>query len=62
MHFSSKIRCAAAILGLALTITHPALAERKVALVVGNSGYTNVPRLPNPVSYTHLTLPTSDLV
>jgi hypothetical protein len=28
--------------------TQPALAERKVALVVGNSGYANVPRLPNP--------------
>ncbi|MDP3075736.1 caspase family protein, partial [Bradyrhizobium sp.] len=29
-------------------MAQPAFAERKVALVVGNSGYTNVPRLPNP--------------
>ncbi|MBI5319300.1 caspase domain-containing protein [Bradyrhizobium sp.] len=28
--------------------TGPAMAERKVALVVGNSAYLNVPRLPNP--------------
>jgi uncharacterized caspase-like protein len=28
----------------------PALAEKRVALVIGNSAYQNVPKLPNPVS------------
>src|SRR5262245_51570593 len=32
---------------LALSVT-PALAEQRVALVVGNSAYQSVPRLPNP--------------
>ena len=31
-----------------LVTTGPASAERKVAFVVGNSAYLNVPRLPNP--------------
>ena len=31
-----------------LMTTEPALAERKVAFVVGNSAYLHVPRLPNP--------------
>ena len=31
-----------------LVTTGPARAERKVAFVVGNSGYLHVPRLPNP--------------
>ena len=42
------------------------MAERRVALVIGNSAYKSVPRLTNPVndatlavSYTHLTLPTN---
>ena len=26
----------------------PALADKRVALVIGNSSYQNVPRLPNP--------------
>src|SRR6186713_174669 len=33
---------------LALTFTAPAAAEKRVALVVGNSAYQNVPRLDNP--------------
>src|SRR5262249_15566150 len=28
----------------------PALAEKRVALVIGNAAYQNVPRLPNPVN------------
>ena len=36
------------VLWLAVTMAQPAFAERRVALVVGNSSYTNVPRLPNP--------------
>ena len=48
MHFSSIFRGTPVILWLVLTMTQPALAERRVALVVGNSSYTSVPRLPNP--------------
>ncbi|MDE2378519.1 caspase domain-containing protein [Bradyrhizobium sp.] len=38
----------AAISFLVAFAAQPALAERKVAFVIGNSGYVNVPRLPNP--------------
>jgi hypothetical protein len=38
----------AIVVWLALTVTQPAFAERRVALVVGNSNYANVVRLPNP--------------
>ena len=53
-----------AALLLALVVTAPA---RAVAPIVGNQTKTiaeNSPNgtSPNPVSYTHLTLPTSDLV
>lgn len=44
-------RCIAAIscaFAAWLALAAPAFAERKVALVVGNSDYVNVPRLPNP--------------
>ncbi len=34
----------------ALLIAQPALAEKRVALVVGNSTYQNVPRLGNPAN------------
>src|SRR5258706_7969999 len=47
---SSKLRqffLAAAFLLLAC---QPAFAEKRVALVLGNSAYQNVPRLPNPVN------------
>lgn len=47
MRFSLKF-CSAAAFWIALTIAQPAVAERRVALVVGNSNYTSVPRLPNP--------------
>jgi hypothetical protein len=33
---------------ITLAMAQPAVAERRVALVVGNSNYANVPRLPNP--------------
>jgi uncharacterized caspase-like protein len=33
-----------------LVVCQPALAEKRVALVLGNSAYQNVPRLPNPVN------------
>lgn len=47
MRFSSMFGWAIAFL-IVSAIPQPALAERKVAMVVGNSSYTNVPRLPNP--------------
>jgi hypothetical protein len=33
-----------------LLVAEPALAEKRVALVIGNAAYQNVPRLPNPVN------------
>lgn len=33
-----------------LLAAEPALAEKRVALVIGNAAYQNVPRLPNPVN------------
>ena len=33
---------------LALTLAAPAAAEKRVALVIGNSAYQNVTRLDNP--------------
>ena len=48
MRFSPIFRYVYAILWFALIMAQPAFAERRVALVVGNSNYTNVPRLPNP--------------
>ena len=47
MRFSSIFGSAIAF-WVALTLAQPAAAERRVALVVGNSNYINVPRLPNP--------------
>src|SRR5260370_2499896 len=43
----SQFFLAAALL---LLVCQPALAEKRVALVLGNSAYQNVPRLPNPVN------------
>lgn len=41
----------AAVLAAGLLISAPALAEgRRVALVIGNSNYLHVPRLPNPAN------------
>lgn len=48
MRFRHFFRCAPLVLLFALAIAQPASAERKIALVVGNSAYTNAPRLPNP--------------
>jgi formylglycine-generating enzyme required for sulfatase activity len=41
-------RCFAAIIVTALALASPALADKRVALVVGNSGYKNVTPLDNP--------------
>ncbi len=35
---------------LPLLVSHPALAEKRVALVIGNSAYKNVTRLQNPAN------------
>ena len=35
---------------LTLLISHPAFAEKRVALVIGNSAYQNVAKLPNPAN------------
>jgi hypothetical protein len=35
---------------LTLMVSQPAFAERRVALVIGNSSYQNVARLGNPAS------------
>src|SRR5258707_3150737 len=43
----SQFFLAAALL---LLVCQPAVAEKRVALVLGNSAYQNVPRLPNPVN------------
>jgi hypothetical protein len=48
MGFGLAFGRAAVAFGLTLAIMQPAVAERRVALVVGNSSYANVPRLPNP--------------
>jgi hypothetical protein len=45
MRFAAAIACAVALLCLGLA---PALADKRVALVIGNSSYRNVPSLPNP--------------
>jgi hypothetical protein len=42
-----QIFLAAALL---LLVCQPALAEKRVALVIGNSSYRNVPSLPNPLN------------
>ena len=42
------------LLLFALTAASPAFAEKRVALVIGNSSYVNVPRLTNPASDAHL--------
>ena len=47
MRFSSVLGGAIAF-WITLAIVQPAVAERRVALVVGNSNYANVSRLPNP--------------
>src|ERR1700687_1013651 len=47
---SAKLRQFFLAAALLLVVCQPALAEKRVALVLGNSAYQNVPRLPNPVN------------
>jgi len=47
---SSKLRQFFLAAALLLLVCQPALAEKRVALVLGNSAYQNVARLPNPVN------------
>ena len=35
---------------LLLVVCQPALADKRVALVLGNGAYQNVPQLPNPAN------------
>jgi uncharacterized caspase-like protein len=45
-----RILCAFLTIGV-LGLSHtPALADKRVALTIGNSAYKNVPQLPNPVN------------
>jgi hypothetical protein len=48
-HFASVVALASAIF-LALASDDAALADKRVALVVGNSSYQNVAKLPNPAA------------
>ena len=47
---SSKLRQFFLAAALLLLVCQPAFAEKRVALVLGNSAYQNVARLPNPVN------------
>ena len=48
---SWSVRLSGFILAAALLLAgHPALAEKRVALVIGNSAYQNVPQLTNPTN------------
>jgi hypothetical protein len=47
------LRVTGLLVGLLLvlmSISFPALAEKRIALVIGNGAYVNVPRLPNPTN------------
>jgi len=44
----SKLVAAALIFGICLSLSAPAHADRRVALVIGNSAYKSVPQLDNP--------------
>jgi formylglycine-generating enzyme required for sulfatase activity len=46
LRFAARIVIAVALIAGA---AHAALAEKRVALVIGNGAYVNAPRLPNPV-------------
>jgi uncharacterized caspase-like protein len=48
--FSCGVLPAAALLVSALLVSEPAFAEKRVALILGNSIYQNVPPLSNPVN------------
>ncbi len=47
---SSRLRQFVLAAALLLLLCQPAFAEKRVALVLGNSAYQNVARLPNPVN------------
>jgi uncharacterized caspase-like protein len=47
---STCLRTALAALALVVALAMPAFAETRVALVIGNGAYQNVPRLPNPAN------------
>ncbi|NPV20524.1 caspase family protein [Bradyrhizobium aeschynomenes] len=48
---SRSVRLGGFLLAAALLLAgHPALAEKRVALVIGNSAYQNVPQLTNPAN------------
>jgi len=40
-------------LGLATCLPEPAQAEKRVALLIGNNGYENVPRLDRAINDAH---------
>jgi len=42
--------CAISLAALVLFSCEPAFAEKRVALIIGNSAYQNAPQLPNPVN------------
>ncbi|MGO9326712.1 MAG: peptidase C14, caspase catalytic subunit p20, partial [Steroidobacteraceae bacterium] len=46
--FVAKLIAAAVIFATCLSLSTPAHAEKRVALVIGNSAYKSVPRLDNP--------------
>jgi hypothetical protein len=47
------VRLLAAVFVLALVAVHPAHAEKRVALVIGNAAYENVHTLQNPRNDAH---------
>lgn len=49
----SRVFCFALALIFALN-AGPSLAHKRLALVIGNAGYTNVPALDNPINDAHL--------
>jgi uncharacterized caspase-like protein len=47
----SKLICSGILLAAAVLLSsEPALAAKRVALIIGNSAYQNAPQLPNPVN------------
>jgi hypothetical protein len=51
---TSPIRNISLALMVYLFVTSPAAAEKRIALIVGNSSYQNVPRLNNPANDARL--------
>jgi hypothetical protein len=48
--FLRAIAAAAFVIGSVWLLAQPALAESRVALVIGNGAYEKVPELPNPLA------------